>query len=75
MSDIPKHLRHLLAESHRRQWEENCDWQRAATEAWQSLENGTEDDFNLLASSPDDGCECDFCRKMDWDKAYKEYDF
>lgn len=57
--------RSMIAESHERQFN-GQDWQAVAVDIWQALENGTEDEFNELATSPDPGCDCGFCETADW---------
>ena len=61
------HLKkHLLAESHRRQFNGE-DYQGVAIDIAEGNNIAFEDDaFTELQSSPDPNCECGFCAKADW---------
>jgi hypothetical protein len=57
---------HLLAESHRRQFNGE-DYQAVAIELAEA--NGIEfeqDEFTELESSPEPGCDCGFCATAPW---------
>lgn len=56
----------LLKESHRRQFEGE-DWQKVVNEICER--NGFkwgEDEYEELATSPEPGCDCGFCKTADW---------
>lgn len=65
MSTTTRVTQNMIRRSHERQFAGE-DWQAVAVDLWNELENGTDDEFNELASGPDPGCECGFCAKAPW---------
>lgn len=61
----PALKKRLIAESHRRQFSGE-DYQAVAVDLWQGLDTESEDDYNTLATAPDPGCECGFCKTAPW---------
>jgi hypothetical protein len=59
--------RRLLKEAHQRQFN-GGDWQVVAVDLlpddWPEAER--EECFNTLATAPDPGCDCGFCKKAEW---------
>lgn len=57
---------HLLAESHRRQFNGE-DYQAVAIDIAESNAIAFEDDdYTVLQSSPDPSCGCQFCATAEW---------
>ncbi len=57
---------HLLAESHRLQMKgEDYQWVAIDIASVNDIPYES-DDYTRLQSSPDPGCDCEFCRGYDW---------
>lgn len=58
--------KHLIAESHRRQFHGE-DFQKVAHDLAERIPNPTEEEYDLLCESPEPGCDCGFCATAPWE--------
>lgn len=64
---LKKTAKSLLPISHERQFNGE-DYQAVAIDLCDQLKNPTDEDYEFLMSAPDPACECEFCKRAEWDE-------